>query len=57
MNLEKHKQNTINQTKALLEILSPDERIDLMNNIMADYCLHCGHKQPSNQTCQCNNDE
>jgi hypothetical protein len=43
--------------KPLLEQLTPEQRVDLVNRIDDDWCLLCGYAQPKSGSCQCNNDE
>jgi len=43
---------------SLMERMTADERMRVMDGIVARYCRHCGNEQPdTGRRCQCWNDE
>lgn len=47
----------IEKLKAMLDKLTPEQRVELIERVRGTWCLHCGYAQPSRGSCQCTNDE
>lgn len=45
----------LSETKAILEKMTPEERVDFFGYISQDYCRFCGYKIEG--ICNCTNDK